>query len=345
MDALWKHSLLGCVIALGMLAQGAWANNVMSRTRNFVVISAPSAELARVVGEQAEAYRRELAMHWLGEELPPWSAPCTIRVIAGNRPAEGATHYNRYPGRVGDFQMEVVGTPERILDSVLPHEVTHTVLASHFGRPLPRWADEGIATTVEHVAEKSKHEGKLREFLTTGRGIPMNQMFMMREYPPEMLTLYAQGYSVCQFLIRQRGPREFVDFLESYFERRSWTHAVQDHYQYASLGELQDYWLGWVRQGGGDVAQFAKAGAGSTAGPGAAALALGDGRPSDPPSVRLASGAGEGWYVKGGAVAGNRQLQPGGSSVYSAAQPSGPQGVGSGIPVGASSTWAPVKRR
>ncbi len=33
--------------------------------------------------------------------------------------------------------MEVIGTPERILDSVLPHEVTHTILATYFGRPLP----------------------------------------------------------------------------------------------------------------------------------------------------------------------------------------------------------------
>ena len=49
--------------------------------------------------------------------------------------------------------MRVIGTPERILDSVLPHEVTHTVMATHFGQPLPRWADVGICTTVEHAAE------------------------------------------------------------------------------------------------------------------------------------------------------------------------------------------------
>ena len=40
-------------------------------------------------------------------------------------------------------------TARRILDSVLPHEITHTIFATHFGQPLPRWADEGACTTVD----------------------------------------------------------------------------------------------------------------------------------------------------------------------------------------------------
>ncbi len=129
-------------------------------------------------------------------------------MVAGdNLAAQGVTTYN--PAPVRDFQMEVIGTPERILDSVLPHEVTHTVLATYFGRPLPRWADEGICTTVEHVSERSKHEAKLREFLSSRRGIAMNQLFLLTEYPPDVLPMYAQGYSVCRFLIvttRYRKP-------------------------------------------------------------------------------------------------------------------------------------------
>jgi hypothetical protein len=154
--------------------------------------------------------------------------------------------------------MEVVGTPERILDSVLPHEVTHTVLATHFGRPLPRWADEGICTTVEHDSEKAKHEAKLREFLSTRRGIAMNQLFLLTEYPSDVLPMYAQGYSVCRFLIEQQGPETFIDFLGEYMQRGSWTNNVQKHYGYDSLAELQDYWLAWVEAGSGPVAQFAK---------------------------------------------------------------------------------------
>ena len=49
--------------------------------------------------------------------------------------------------------MTVEGSLERILNSVLPHEVTHTIFAAKFGRPLPRWADEGGAVLSEDATE------------------------------------------------------------------------------------------------------------------------------------------------------------------------------------------------
>ncbi len=226
------------------------------RTQNFIVM-APTPELARTVGESAEVFRRDLAIYWLGGELPPWPNPCPVRVIAGqNLAAQGVTTYNRAPVR--DFQMEVVGSPQRILDSVLPHEVTHTILATYFGRPLPRWADEGICTTVEHDSERQKHEAKLREFLQSRRGIAMNKLFLLTEYPSDVLPMYAQGYSVCQFLIAQNGPRSFVTFLGDYMQNPSWTQNVRIHYGYESLAELQQAWLAWVSQGSGPVDAFVK---------------------------------------------------------------------------------------
>lgn len=248
-----------CLVLLVILhlCRVATADAADIRTQNFIVM-APSPQLAQQVAQSAEAYRRDLAVYWLGGELPPWSAPCPIRVNAGHHlAAQGVTTYNRSPVR--DFQMEVIGSPERILDSVLPHEVTHTILATYFGQPLPRWADEGICTTVEHASEREKHETKLREFLSTRRGISMNKLFLMTEYPQDVLPMYAQGYSVCQFLIAQKGPRAFVNFLGDYFRNPSWTANVRQHYGYDSLAELQQLWLGWVAQGNGPIDAFVKA--------------------------------------------------------------------------------------
>ena len=242
------------LVGVGLLAAPVRAAG--ARTQNFLV-EAPTAQLARTVSEAAEKYRHDLAVYWLGRELPPWSTPCPIRVIAGDHlAAQGVTTFNRSPVR--DFQMEVVGTPQRILDSVLPHEVTHTVLATHFGRPLPRWADEGICTTVEHPSEKNKHEAKLREFLNNRRGIAMNKLFLLTEYPTDVLPMYAQGYSVCRFLIEQKDAPTFIAFLTDYMERPSWTENIRKHYGYESLAELQNYWLGWVSEGSGPVGKFAK---------------------------------------------------------------------------------------
>ena len=226
------------------------------RTANFIV-EAPSQAFATEVAKFAEQYRKELATYWLGTSLPTWPNPCPIRVIVGpNLPAQGVTTYDPIPAR--DFQMEVVGSKARILDSVLPHEITHTVLATYFGRPLPRWADEGICTTVEHQSERQKHERKLIEFLRSHRGIAMNQLFLMKDYPADVLPMYAQGYSVCQFLIAQRGPRAFIQFLGDYLHHPSWTTNIKRHYGYDSLQEFQDFWIAWVASGSGPTNQFAK---------------------------------------------------------------------------------------
>jgi hypothetical protein len=325
------------VVCLLLVMPSAAAHAAEARSRNFIVTDAPSVDFANQVASEAERFRAELAMKWLGRELPSWSHPCTLRVVAGNIPAQGVTTYQRYPGHVGDFQMEVVGTPQRILDSVLPHEVTHTILASHFGRPLPRWADEGISTTVEHSSERSKHERKLREFLSTRRGIPMNRMFMMTEYPPEMLTLYAQGYSVCRFLIEQGGPREFVKFLETFHRQGSWTDSVRQHYGYESLAELQEFWLDWVANGSGDVAQYVKQGAAS------AVVNVAATAPSnnDPASIALA--ANDGWYAS--VRDGKASAAAGEPATYSSAQPQREQGSISDLPAGPASSWSPQPRR
>lgn len=257
----WLADSLRSIFLAAGISLLAWASGsgpvlaASYRTQNFVV-TADTSQLARSVGDSAEKYRRDLANYWTGRHLPPWPAPCPIRVLSGaNLAAQGMTQYDRAPVR--NFVMEVVGTEERILDSVLPHEVTHTVLATHFGRPLPRWADEGICTTVEHQAERSKHDQMLREFLSTKRGIPMNRLFLLTEYPGDVLPMYAQGYSVCRFFIAQKGPRQFIEFLHDYMRRPSWTENVRKHYGYESLGKLQEKWLAWVANGSGPVDQYA----------------------------------------------------------------------------------------
>ena len=104
-------------------------------------------------------------------------------IVGPHLGAGGATTFTFINGQPRDWHMEIQGSRERILDSVLPHEITHTIFATHFGRPLPRWADEGAATSVEHVSERTKQDQLLIQFLTSNRGIAFNHMFAMKEYP------------------------------------------------------------------------------------------------------------------------------------------------------------------
>jgi hypothetical protein len=145
--------------------------------------------------------------------------------------------------------MTIQGSPERLLDSVLPHEVTHMIFASHFRQPVPRWADEGGATSVEHATEKDKHHKMLVQFLQTGRGIAFSQMFTMTEYPQDVMPLYAQGFSLAEYLIDAGGRQKFIAFLDDGMRSNDWNAAIRQHYTMADLGVLQTTWLAWVRQG------------------------------------------------------------------------------------------------
>ncbi len=223
------------------------------RTPNFLV-QAPTPELAREIGGAAEAFRRDLAIEWLGREMPGWASRCPITVRVGrNLGAGGATSFMFDGGEVFGWRMNIQGSRERILDSVLPHEITHTIFASHFRAPLPRWADEGACTTVEHESEKAKQKIMLVEFLQTGRGISFNRMFSMKEYPRDVLPLYSQGYSLARFLIAQSGKQEFLAFVGDGMQSENWPSAVREHYGIASLWDLQGRWLDWVRQGSPEI--------------------------------------------------------------------------------------------
>jgi len=191
-----------------------------------------------------------LAIEWVGHELPAWEDKCPITCHVGSRlGAGGATSFMFRQGRPFGWTMSIQGSRERILDSVLPHEITHTIFATHFGRPLPRWADEGACTVVEHVSERQKQHNMLYEFLTTHRGIAFNEMFAMKEYPHDVLPLYAQGYSLTRFLIAQGGKQKFLAYVGDGMRWKNWTKATSTHYGYGSLSELQVRWLDWVRRG------------------------------------------------------------------------------------------------
>ena len=127
------------------------------QTPNFIVETADP-RLARQFAQTAEKQRRELAVAWLGKAMPDWSQPCVITVHVGpHLGAGGATSFVFDRGHVFGWRMNIQGSHQRILDSVLPHEITHMIFASHFRQPLPRWADEGGATSVEHTSERAKH--------------------------------------------------------------------------------------------------------------------------------------------------------------------------------------------
>lgn len=238
---LIRTALLAAVLMVSMGAR--------FQSANFIVETS-DARLAPQFAQAAEKYRHEMAVEWLGQPMPNWSQPCMMTVQVGpHLGAGGATTFIFDHGEVFGWRMTIQGSAERILDSVLPHEITHMVYASHFRRPLPRWADEGGATSVEHMSEKQKHRTMLMQFLRTGRGIAFSQMFAMTEYPADVMPLYAQSYSLAEFLIFQSGRRNYIEFLDDGMRDGQWSAAIHRHYGITDMSALQNTWVNWVAQG------------------------------------------------------------------------------------------------
>lgn len=242
MDAIFRGLLL-----LGTLSSiGATV-----RTPNFV-INAPTQEFAQRVADAAEVYRRELAIEWLGKPLPGnWEHPCPVTVVVGAMGAGGKTTFNFQDGHVYGWKMEVKGSEQRILDSVLPHEINHTIFASHFRRPLPRWADEGAASLIEDESERNQLRHIHSRVMGTRRKIALKTLLEIKQYPQdqqELLTLYAEGHSLADYLIQRAGKQEYIRLMTLANETK-WDAALKAVYGYRSIDALEQEWDQWVMAG------------------------------------------------------------------------------------------------
>ncbi len=215
-------------------------------------VTAPSPEIAKQVAGAAEEQRRILAVRWFGHSLPRWSARCPVHVRVGRHlGAGGSTKFRFEHGHVLGWKMTVQGSLERILDSVIPHEVNHTILACYFRRPVPRWADEGAATLIEHQSEQQRQIDLVQRLVHQGRRIPLRVLFDMKQYPRnsnQLMALYAEGYSLTEFLIQQEGYERFLHFLND-AHHRGWYKAFQSHYATRSVEDLERSWANWVIAG------------------------------------------------------------------------------------------------
>ena len=85
----WAVPASALLFCLCFSSLGPLANAAGYKTTNFVV-SAPTPQLAKEIGDQAEVYRKQLAVEWLGKELPAWSIAKTCHT--GLAPSPGSAN-------------------------------------------------------------------------------------------------------------------------------------------------------------------------------------------------------------------------------------------------------------
>lgn len=239
-----------------------WNRKPISVQNFDVYYTGTDAAMAQQVASLAESTRTTQSKRWGNDAgSAAWSPRCEILLYSSpdefvrdtGQPADspGFTRFkiDQNTGRIEHRRIRLRADHPSLLKGVVPHEVTHVVLADLFPhRDIPRWADEGMAALSESLAEQSLRAAELDEPLRVGRIIRLNRLMAM-DYPtPQDLGLfYAEAISLTRFLVESDSPATFLRFLHA-SQQSGLEAALRDLYDISDFADLETRWLAYARE-------------------------------------------------------------------------------------------------
>lgn len=226
-----------------------------AETANFRIFHNLSPELAEQVARTAERTRDAMARKWFGKPLEAWPQRCDVYLhptVVEYQQATGLTvpgHFGlkqeeltkRIVGRRLDFRCE---DPRRMVMEVLPHEATHAVLSGQFGNyDIPRWADEGIALLSEPAVNIQLYAQTLERCRTEGTLMAPEKLMKLADFPePRYITaFYAESISLVDFLVRERGPQVFTEFVRNAL-KNGYEPTLEQYYGFKTFADFERKW-------------------------------------------------------------------------------------------------------
>ncbi|MEM0465334.1 MAG: thioredoxin domain-containing protein [Candidatus Pacearchaeota archaeon] len=229
------------------------------KTPNFIVKD--NSDNACLFAWHLEYWKCFFAVELIGREYPKFEKLCPVEVILrnnlGNKVSSGGSTSFLIDKKEGPimFKMSLEGGYEGLIKDTIPHEVQHIITAIYFGKQIPIWFNEGVSSHVESTSRKSELYLMLHTFLRTNRGITVSRLFEMYDYPSDILPLYAQGYSIVDYLYQLgeikepcNGKKRLFDFMEEFLNTNDYNSALKKYYD-MDLNQLSKEWLSWVRKG------------------------------------------------------------------------------------------------
>lgn len=229
-------------LAFVSVAQGAG----FAHSANGNVL-APDQATAEAVLAKAEECRRQVALQWFGEELPPGVGPVAIHVQFSAVEDIGLTLAIDNPQRKF-HRIWLITNRERAMGSTLHHEMVHAVLATRFPGRLPSWSDEGIAGAQDDPQRVALRRQIVEQLAEAGTWPPLRTLFEAKAISPTDEAAYSVASSVMEFLLSRNDRPTFLRFVVTGRDI-GWDQAVQDHYGFRSVAELQTAWQRWVTHG------------------------------------------------------------------------------------------------
>ena len=234
---------------------GRWR---IRESANFRVFHADP-KLAEQVVQVAEAVRRDQTKRWSGS-LPaaPWQPRCEIylyptaqqyaQMTGQPEDSPGFSTMGMNEGQIISRRVNLRTDHDGLLAAVLPHEVTHVILADFFtDQQIPRWADEGMAVLTEPATEQKRRAADLVEPLGRNLLFPIETLMKM-DYPDNQYwnLYYAQSVSLTRFLVDQGGPAQLVQFLQG-AQTKGFEAELRRVYKINDFADLQARWVVYAR--------------------------------------------------------------------------------------------------
>lgn len=160
----------------------------------------------------------------------------------------GSHRILRVQGALSEHRIETFQAQAGLVQSIIPHEVTHAMLAHRlrYRGPIPLWINEGLAIRSEPEAVKRHYRRIVDQSLQLGQHFPVTSFVERTEYPDEdVQTYYAQCYSLTNYLVEKRGLGRFLSFLEELvLSPESLDLLLRRHYRISGTLALGNLWRG-----------------------------------------------------------------------------------------------------
>ena len=253
-SATLASSVTGPASRIGTSA-GRWQ---VLDSSNFRIYHGDPALAARVA-QAAESARLDLLKRWASKAArPSWQPPCEIYLypsakqyaLMTGQPEDspGFSTMGMNQGRIISRRVNLRADHPSLVQAVLPHEITHVILADHFTeQQIPRWADEGLAVLSEPVDEQQRRAADLVTPLADNRLFAVDALMNM-DYPDNRYwgLYYAQSVSMTRFLVEQGTPAQMIQFLQD-SQREGYETALRRLYKIDGFPDLQRKWLAYAR--------------------------------------------------------------------------------------------------